>query len=133
VLAAERLLLQAVVTRLRDLGNEPDLFAVPGDDRTGAAWVREMVSVIKSIDEIHPVTCGLHAASLDRDNGLRVDRVFAETDLAVMHAYSMYMDCVRHPLDPDVVPFTCVLTSALSGKPTLMEEFGGCTAPRGEP
>jgi len=35
-------------------------------------------------------------------------------------------------LDPDFVPFTCALTAALSGKPVLMEEFGGCTAPPGK-
>ncbi len=33
----------------------------------------------------------------------------------------------------DFVPFTCALTSALTGKPTLMEEFGGCTNSPGEP
>jgi hypothetical protein len=79
------------------------------------------------------VTCGLHAASLAEDNGLRVDQVFAETDVAVMHAYSMYIPLARHPLDPDLVPFGCALTAALCGKPVLMEEFGGCTAPPGQP
>src|SRR5690606_39292451 len=38
----------------------------------------------------------------------------------------------RSPLDPDFVPYTCALTTALCGKPTLMEEFGGCTAQPGE-
>jgi hypothetical protein len=37
------------------------------------------------------------------------------------------------PLDPDFVPFTCALTSALCGKPALMEEFGGCTEAPGRP
>ena len=40
---------------------------------------------------------------------------------------------MRNPLDPDYVPFTCAVVSALCGKPTLMEEFGGCTAPPGAP
>ena len=31
------------------------------------------------------------------------------------------------------MPFLCALTSALCGKPTLAEEFGGCTAPPGSP
>src|SRR5262249_47031699 len=39
----------------------------------------------------------------------------------------------RAPLDPDFVPAACALTTALSGKPTLLEEFGGCTAGPGEP
>ena len=140
-LQAENLLLDAVVGALHDhpaiglwnLGNEPDLFAWPPDAAAGRAWVRERVARIRAIDRQHPITCGLHIDSLHRDNGLRVDQVFAETDVAVMHAYPMYLHWARSPLDPDLVPFTCALTSALCGKPTLMEEFGGCTAGPGEP
>jgi endo-1,4-beta-mannosidase len=140
-LTAERLLLTEVVGRLKDhpavwawnLGNEPDLFAEPPDAAAGRRWVEAMTRHIKAIDLRHPVTCGLHVASLLRDNGLRVGDVFGVTDFAVMHAYPMYANWARGPLDPDLVPFTCALTSALCGKPTLMEEFGGCTAPPGEP
>ncbi len=138
-LHAERLLLSTVVGRLRDhaaiwmwnLGNEPDLFALPPGAAAGRAWVREMVGVIKGIDPAHPVTCGLHNVSLLMDPGLRVHDVFAETDVAVMHSYPMYAPWAHGPLDPDMVPYTCALTSALCGKPTLMEEFGGPTAPPG--
>jgi endo-1,4-beta-mannosidase len=134
-LDAQRLLLQTVVQRFKDhpaiwlwnLGNEPDLFAHPPDWRAGQAWVKEMTHLIKGIDPTHPVTCGLHVASLHEDNGLRVDKVYGETDFGVMHAYPMYLPWSRSPLDPDLVPFTCAVTSALSGKPTLMEEWGGCT------
>jgi endo-1,4-beta-mannosidase len=45
----------------------------------------------------------------------------------------MYLPWARGPLDPDLLPFSCALTTALCSKPTLMEEFGGCTAPPGEP
>jgi endo-1,4-beta-mannosidase len=139
-LDAQRLQLRSVVRLLRDhpgvylwnLGNEPDLFAWPKDSDHGQAWVREMTGIIKEIDPVHPVTCGLHVASLHLDNGLRVDKVFAETDIAVMHAYPMYLPWGRGPLDPDLVPFTTALTASLSGKPTLMEEFGGCTALPGQ-
>ena len=138
-LDAQELLLRTVVGRLRDhdavhvwnLGNEPDLFAWPRDHHEGRAWTRRMRTVIGELDQ-RPVTCGLHVASLLEDNGLRVDEVFSETDLAVMHAYPMYLDLARGPLDPDLVPFTCALTRALSGKPVLMEEWGGCSAPPGE-
>jgi endo-1,4-beta-mannosidase len=136
---AERLLLSTVVGALRDhpaiglwnLGNEPDLFAWPPNAAAGRAWVREMTQLIHTLDSRHPVTCGLHVANLLQDNGLRVTEVFAETDVAVMHAYPMYGMLARSPLDPDFVPFTCALTAALCGKPVLMEEFGGCTAPPG--
>ncbi|MBI5670873.1 MAG: cellulase family glycosylhydrolase [Chloroflexi bacterium] len=140
-LAAERRLLQTVVGAFKDhpaiwmwnLGNEPDLFAWPPDSAAGRAWVREMVGLIRDIDPAHAITYGLHMDSLHRDNGFRVDQVYAETDVAVMHSYPMYTPWARSPLDPDFVPFTCALTSALCGKPTLMEEFGGCTTAPGQP
>ncbi len=140
-LAAAELLLKTVVGRLKDhagiglwnLGNEPDLFAWPPDAATGRAWTRRMSGIIRELDNDHPVTCGLHMADLVYDTGLRVNEVFSEVDLAVMHAYPMYTHWANGPLDPDFVPFTCALTSALSGKPTLMEEFGGCTTGPGEP
>lgn len=139
-LAASHLLLREVVGELRDhpgvwlwnLGNEPDLFAWPDTPAAGRAWVAEMTALIKELDPGRDVTCGLHIASLLQDNHLRVDDVFGETDVAVMHAYPMYLPWARHDLDPDLVPFSCSLVSALSGKPTLMEEWGGCTAPPGE-
>lgn len=139
-LKAARLLLKTVVGPLKDhpgiwmwnLGNEPDLFAWPNSSDEGAAWVKEMVNLIKSIDPNHPVTIGLHGDGLHRDNGLRIDKVYKHTDVAVMHSYPMYTAWARQPLDPDFVPFTCALTAALGGKPVLMEEFGGCTALPGE-
>jgi endo-1,4-beta-mannosidase len=139
-LPAQELLLRTVVSALKDhpavwmwnLGNEPDLFAWPNDYKAGRGWVRKMVDLIHEIDPMHPVTCGLHGDSLHRDNGLRIDQVFAETDVAVMHSYPMYTEWARQPLDPDFVPFTCAVTAALGGKPVLMEEFGGCTAAPGE-
>ena len=139
-LDAERLLVRTVVSVLQDhpgiwmwnLGNEPDLFAWPNTSDDGAAWVKGMVGLIKGIDPNHPVTIGLHGDGLHRDNGLRVDKVYAHTDVAVMHSYPMYTPWARKPLDPDFVPFTCALTAALAGKPVLMEEFGGPTALPGE-
>lgn len=141
-LEAERLLLRTVVGEYKDhpaiwmwnLGNEPDLFAWPESAPIGRAWVHEMTQLIKGIDPKHPVTCGLHTASLLKDNGLRVNDVFGETDVAVMHGYPMYAEgWSRGPLDADFVPYICALTTALSGKPTLAEEFGGCTVGKDEP
>ena len=136
-LDASRLLLETVVGEYRDhpgvwmwnLGNEPDLFAHPHDAASGRSWVREMTQLVKEIDSDHPVTTGLHTASLFADNGLRVDQVFSESDVAVMHGYPMYVDWARDPLDPDFVPYLCALVTALTGKPCLAEEWGGCTSP----
>lgn len=143
VLGAAQRLVKEVVMHLREhpaigvwnLGNEPDLFAWPANAAAGKAWVKLMTTIISDIDPWHPVTCGLHADSLVRDNGHRVHDVFGEVDWAVMHGYPMYAEgWSEGPLDPDFVPFLCALTSALNnGKPTLMEEFGGCTAQPGQP
>src|SRR5664279_619168 len=138
---AQRLLVRTVVSEYHNhpgiwmwnLGNEPDLFAVAPNQASGSAWVRDMTHLIKSIDPVHPVTCGLHTASLFGTKALRIDQAFQITDVAVMHSYPMYVHWLENPLDPQFVPFTCALTTALCGKPTLMEEFGGCTALQGEP
>ncbi len=140
-LNAERLLLYSVVSAFKDhpaiglwnLGNEPDLFAWPPNAAEGRAWVRAMTSLIRQVDPVHPVTCGLHVPDLIGDFGLRAHDIFAEVDVAVMHGYPMYFGWARHPLDPDFVPYLCALTSALCGKPTLMEEFGGPTTAQGKP
>lgn len=96
-ITASRLLLTAVVTTWRrhpaircwNLGNEPDLFSWPPDHLTGGAWVRQMADTIKSVDDVQPVTCGLHVYSLQWTNGLRVPDVIGETDFAVMHTYQI--------------------------------------------
>ena len=140
-ITAEQLLLKTVVGELKghkgvalwNLGNEPDLFAWPEDASQGRAWVREMTGIIKEIDTSTPVTVGLHGGDIEEDTGLRVHDVFAETDVAVMHAYPMYTEWVRGPLDPDHVPFMTALTAHMAGKPALMEEFGGCTNLPGKP
>ena len=136
-LDAERLLLRTVVEAYREheaiwmwnLGNEPDLFAYPHNPAAGRNWVREMTDLVHDLDPHHPVTTGLHTANLFADNGLRVDQVFGESGVAVMHGYPMYVDWARDPLDPDFVPYLCALVTALSGKPCLAEEWGGCTSP----
>lgn len=140
-LQAERLLLKTVVGALKghegvwmwNLGNEPDLFAWPENAAQGRAWTREMTGIIKDIDSQTPVTVGLHGADIEEDTGLRVHDIFAETDVAVMHAYPMYTEWARGPLDPDHVPFMTALAAHLAGKPALMEEFGGCTNLPGQP
>ena len=64
---------------------------------------------------------------------MRVDDLGAVADEDVMHAYALYSDAARSFLDPELVPFSCALTSALAGtgRATLMQEFGLCTAAAG--
>jgi len=139
-LAAAELLVRETVTRLRhhpaiwawSLGNEPDLFALPPDERAGPDWAARLFALIRELDAEHHVSVGLHADSLMQDNGLRADRMFEAADMAVMHAYPIYRNFGAEALDPDAVPFATALTASLSGRPTLMEEFGACTAPPGQ-
>ena len=138
-LGAAELLVREVVGRLRghrgvwawNLGNEPDNFALPPDDATGAAWAARLFRVIRELDPERHRTVGLHSPSLTTRNHLRADQVFAEADFAVMHTYPIYANFGVGALDPDTVPFATALTAALSGRPTMMEEFGACTAPPG--
>ena len=132
VLEAERLQLRAVVRELGDhpgvwawsLGNEPDLFAQPRTATDGRAWMREMVATIRDVDPKRPVLIGLHNASVHGDVGLRIDDAAAETDISVMHGYSIYDSLARTPLDPELVPFMASLAATLAGRPVLFEEFG---------
>lgn len=141
VLAAQKLLLGTVVKAFKDhpgiwlwnLGNEPDLFAIAPDREIGKRWLREMQDTIRAHDPVKPITCGLHSASLFGTHAPRIDDTFGLMDVAVMHGYPMYTDVAKSPLDPHWLAFNCALTTALCGKPTLMEEFGGCTAPQAAP
>jgi endo-1,4-beta-mannosidase len=138
-LDAAELLLRTVVGRLRghegvwawNLGNEPDNFALPPDDATGAAWARRLFGVIREVEPDRHRTVGLHSPSLMGRNGLRADQVFDDADFAAMHTYPIYANFGAGALDPDTVPFATALTAALAGKPAMMEEFGACTAPPG--
>jgi endo-1,4-beta-mannosidase len=139
-LRASELLLRTVVGEYKDhdaiwlwnLGNEPDLFAYPNSAEAGRMGSKNMRDSIREVDPVHDVTCGLHTANIIRDNGLRVDKVFNEMDVAVMHGYPMYMPWARDDLDADFVPYLCALVTALCGKPCLAEEWGGCTTPNGD-
>ena len=114
-----------------NLGNEPDNYALPPTDEAGAAWARRLFAAVAELDPERHRTVGLHSPSLSTRNRLRADQVFEDADFAVMHAYPIYANFGGDPLDPDVVPFATALTAALSGRPTMMEEFGACTAPPG--
>jgi endo-1,4-beta-mannosidase len=132
VIEAEDLLIRTVCGALKDhpaiwgysLGNEPDLFCKPPTADVGRQWMRDRGHTIRQADPNHLALIGVHTASIDTDVGLRVDHIAAETDVSVMHGYSIYHPFARHALDPNYVPFVCALTAALAGRPVLFEEFG---------
>jgi endo-1,4-beta-mannosidase len=93
-----------------------------------------LVNTIRRAAGATPIQIGAHLPSLTAENNMRVDDIAGIADEDVMHAYPLYYEGARGYLDPELVPFSCVLTAGLSasGRPTLMQEFGLCTAAPGE-
>ena len=121
--------------RAIDLANEIDDAQMPRSRDAGWLWCKLLSETVRRAAPGVPVQIGAHLPSLSRVNHMRVDDIGACADEDCMHAYPLYSDVAASHLDPDLVPFSCALTAALAGtrRPTLMQEFGLCTAPQGEP
>ena len=121
--------------RAFDLANEIDDAQRPRSRDAGAGWAVRLATTIRLHAPGVPIQIGAHLPSLSTANNMRVDDLAVVADEDVMHAYPLYSDVARDFLDPELVPFSCVLTAELarSGRPTLMQEFGLCTAPPGAP
>lgn len=121
--------------RALDLANEIDDAQMPRTRDAGWLWCRLLADRVRVVAPGMPVQIGAHLPSLARTNHMRVDDLGACADEDCMHAYPLYSDVARSHLDPELVPFSCALTAGLAGtgRRTLMQEFGLCTAPRGEP
>jgi endo-1,4-beta-mannosidase len=121
--------------RAFDLTNEIDDAQQPASREAGKLWASTIANAIRREAPGVPIQIGVHLPSLTAQNRLRVDDVAAIADEDLMHAYPLYSEVARSFLDPELVPFSCALTYALAGseRPVLMQEFGLCTAPRGEP
>jgi endo-1,4-beta-mannosidase len=119
--------------RAFDVANEIDDALRPRTRDAGRRWAAAMASAIRRGAPGVPVQIGTHLPSLSAQNNMRVDDLAGVADEDVMHAYPLYSDVARSFLDPELVPFSCALTAGLSGsgRPTLMQEFGLCTAPPG--
>jgi endo-1,4-beta-mannosidase len=128
-----RALAGGTAVRALDLANEIDGAQVPATREAGRAWVERMAAAARRGAPGLPVQVGAHLPSLAAVNNMRVDDIAAYADEDVMHAYPLYCDAARSPLDPELVPFSCALTAGLVGRgPVLMQEFGLPTAPPGE-
>ena len=119
--------------RAFDLANEIDDAQRPRSRDAAREWASVLGDTIRRVSPGTPIRIGNHLPSLSTTNNMRVDDLAAITDEDAMHAYPLYSDVARSFLDPELVPFSCALTSALSGRgrPTLMQEFGLCTAAPG--
>jgi endo-1,4-beta-mannosidase len=119
--------------RAFDLSNElDDAQPVPSRD-AGWLWASLLANAVRRAAPGVPVQVGAHLPSLRATTHLRIDDLASVVDEDCMHAYPLYCDVARNFLDPELVPFACALTSELagSGRPTLMHEFGVCTAAKG--
>ncbi len=116
--------------RAFDIANEVDDAQRPDSRDAGRIWASTLANAIKRESPGTPIQIGAHLPSLTTSNNMRVDDLAGVADENAMHAYPLYSDVARSFLDPELVPFSCALTSALSGteRPTLMQEFGLCTA-----
>ncbi len=119
--------------RAFDVANEIDDAQRPSSREAGRLWASVLAGAIREAAPGVPIQIGAHLPSLTTQNHMRVDDLAAIADEDVMHAYPLYSQSARSFLDPALVPFSCALTSGLSGsgRPTLMQEFGLCTAPPG--
>ena len=121
--------------RAFDLSNEIDDAQRPRSRDAGWLWASLLANTIRRAAPGTPVQIGAHLLSLTTPHYLRIDDLAGIADDDVMHAYPLYCRTARSFLDAELVPFSCALTSGLAGtrKPTLMQEFGLCTAPAGSP
>jgi endo-1,4-beta-mannosidase len=127
-----RALAGGTAVRALDLANEIDGAQVPASREAGRSWVSRMAAAARRGAPGIPIQVGAHLPSLSTANNMRVDDIAAHADEDVMHAYPLYCEAARGPLDPELVPFSCALTAGLSARgPVLMQEFGLPTAPPG--
>lgn len=119
--------------RAFDLSNEIDDSQRPRSRDAGWLWASLLANTVRRVAPGTPVQIGAHLPSLTTPNYMRIDDIAGVADEDVMHAYPLYCRTARSFLDPELVPFSCALTAGLagSGRPTLMQEFGLCTAPPG--
>jgi endo-1,4-beta-mannosidase len=114
-----------------DLANEIDQILVPESPQSAWVWARLLTQTIQSVSGDILVTYGAHPLSLTT-RGLTIPALADSLDYLAMHGYPMYNTVARGPLDPEFAPFVTVLTAQLGKMPTMMQEFGLCTAPPGE-
>ena len=119
--------------RAFDVSNEMDEAQIPATSDAGWLWCTTIADAIRRGAPGVPVQIGAHLASLERRNNMRIDDIASVADEDMMHAYPLYSPAARSFLDPELVPFSCALTAGIagSGRATLMQEFGLCTAPPG--
>lgn len=114
-----------------DLSNEPDNYVKAESRHDAWLWNYVLSSEIKKHDKNHPVTLGIHQASLLTDNNFYPEDLKEGNDFLCMHAYPIYTDTCIDPVNSIrstyIAPFASKLTKAMGLKDVLFEEFGATT------
>ncbi|TZE82422.1 beta-galactosidase trimerization domain-containing protein [Calorimonas adulescens] len=114
-----------------DLSNEPDNYVKAESRHDAWLWNYVLSNEIKKYDKNHPVTLGMHQASLLTDNNFYPEDMQEGNDFLCMHAYPIYTDACIDPVNSIrstyIAPFASKLTQAMGGKKVLLEEFGATT------
>lgn len=110
-----------------DLANEIDNFVRPANRQQARKWLKFIVSRIKAVDDIHPITLGLHLKNIEEDRGFWPEDLAEFCDFLSMHSYSIYAKWADSPLDGKVAGFTNSLITRMSGAKVMHTEFGLCT------
>jgi hypothetical protein len=103
-----------------NLGDRPDRLAKSSCRVAANAWFDELTQIIHSVDKRHPVTCSLAGANLSTNATLRVDQVFSVLDHSTIDRDGL--SAATGNTDAHALAiFGCALTTALSGKPCLLQ------------
>jgi len=121
-------LMETVVSRFRGhpairgwiLSNELPIYATSSEERV-TDWIREMSSLIKSLDGAHWVSTGDGCwGIMGAFNGFNPYRYRDYVDYMGPHFYTPDTDAFRHTVMPQLIIKAC----RGLGKPTILEEFG---------
>jgi endo-1,4-beta-mannosidase len=112
-----------------DLGNENSNCVVPLTKESARNWLRQITDAIRSVDDAHPITIGLHMEDLEEDRKLGPEEAAEVCDFLCMHGYPLYADWADGPTDALLPAFLGSITRWLGGKEVLFQEYGAPAVP----
>jgi len=108
-----------------DLGNENSNCCIPPSKEAGLNWLKKVSAPLRLETPEAKITIGLHMEDLEEDRNMGPKEAAQVCDFLCMHGYPIYASFVDNPLDTNLVPFLCNLTSSLGGGiSVLFAEFG---------
>lgn len=101
-----------------NLGDRPDRLAPHCCRLAANAWFEDLRQAIHAVDPKHPVTCSLGPTNLSTNDTLRVDEVFSHLDHSTIDGDGIRIGAGSAEA---LGIFSCALTTALSGKPCVLQ------------